>query len=414
MPFLTSLLEGNRLWSTWLCGHEDAGAFSPLIHHLRGNGAFTVPKTALTDRFICIEPAVNVYLQLGLGHLLRRGLNRIGIDLKTQEKNRMFALQGSEDAKWATIDLSSASDTVARRLVQLLFSGHPKLDVWFRVMESLRSPFTNYGSKKKDKWLLNHKFSSMGNGFTFELETLIFWALSSSAAEIAGGEVATVYGDDIIVSHSAYDSVVEALSHCGFSVNSKKSYNTGYFRESCGMNAWNGYEVASYRLEKLDNLADTYAFHNGLRRCGLKRAASVVLRRIPNQLRFFGPVGAGDSVLHNPDINSWNATPHGVADQWFFWAYRFRALTFKADEHRSMAYEPALLHSLSTLVPLSDHPVYAGGRWGSQGIVTLAKGEWTVGEVLVSRDQLDWLPPGGQFDPVSGHRGVVLPLASLS
>lgn len=387
MPFLTSLLEENNLWATWLGGQEVSGPFSPLITFFKGNGAFTVPKTALTDRFICIEPAVNVYLQLGLGSMIRRGLKRVGIDLNSQEKNRLFALQGSEDQCWATIDLSSASDTVARRLVQLLFSGHPKLDVWLRVMESLRSPFTNYGSKKKAKWLLNHKFSSMGNGFTFELETLIFWALSTSAAETVDGEVATVYGDDIIVSQNSFAAVTELLELCGFSVNDRKSYNSGYFRESCGMNAWDGYEISSYRLESLRTLADVYSFHNGLRRCGLKRAASEVLRRIPTSLRFFGPSGAGDVVLSNPDYTTWNARPHGLADQWFFWALRLKGLKFVPLEHKVQTYEPALLHSFSTMVPLSDHPVYAGGRWGSQGTVTLTKGEWSVGEVLISREQ---------------------------
>jgi hypothetical protein len=395
MPFLSACLEQNFLWATWLCGHEVSGPVSPLISHFRGNGAFTVPKTALIDRFICIEPAVNVYLQLGLGLMIRNRLRGCGIDLNSQEMNRMMALQGSEDSEWATIDLSSASDTIARRLVQLLFSGHPELDVWLRVMEHLRSPFTNYGTKKESKWLLNHKFSSMGNGFTFELETLIFWALSSSAAESVGGKVATVYGDDIIVSHSAFTAVTELLEVCGFSVNTKKSYSKSYFRESCGMNAWDGYELHSYRLTKLETLADCYSFHNGLRRCGLIKAAAVIHRRIPAKLRFYGPKQAGDAVLVNPDFSTWNARPHGVVDQWFFWALKIRALKFQPTKHRSEAYEPALLHSLSTLVPLDDHPIYVGGRWGSEGFVSLSKGEWTVGEVLVSRESmLNDMPPG--------------------
>jgi hypothetical protein len=394
MPFLTALLEQDKLWATWLCGHEVVGPVSPLISHFRGNGAFTVPKTALTDRFICIEPAVNIYFQLGLGQMIRRRLRGVGIDLSSQEANRMFALEGSEDSSWATIDLSSASDTVARRLVHLLFSDNPKLEVWLRVMESLRSPFTNYGSKKKDEWLLNHKFSSMGNGFTFELETLIFWALSTSAAESVGGKVATVYGDDIIVSKSSYVAVTELLELCGFSVNQRKSFNESYFRESCGMNAWDGYEIPSYRLESLENLADCYSFHNGLRRCGLKKAASIVHRRIPASLRYYGPSQAGDVVLHSTSYDQWNARPHGFADSWFFWSIKIRALKFEPAKHRSRAYEPALLHSLSTLVPLTDHPIYVGGRWGSEGVVTLSKGEWTVGEVLVGRSLLLDVPPG--------------------
>lgn len=386
MPFFSSVMEENHLWATWLCCREPDGPFSPLIPFIRGNGAFTVPKTALIDRFICIEPAVNVYLQLGLGSMIRSRLRAVGIDLNSQERNRFLALEGSQDNSWATIDLSSASDTIARRLVRLLFSEYPELDVWYRVMESLRSPFTNYGSRKKPKWLLNHKFSSMGNGFTFELETLIFWALSSSAAEAVGGEVASVYGDDIIVSRNAYDAVTGLLETCGFTVNRRKSYATGYFRESCGMDAWDGYECPSYRLETLRNIADVYSLHNGLYRCGLKKAANRVLRRIPAQLRFFGPSGAGDVVLTTPYYNRWNAKPHGMVDQWFFWCLKLRGLKFQPYEVRARSYEPAILHSLSTMFPTNDHPIYLGGRWGSQGLVTLTDGEWTVGEVLVSRE----------------------------
>ena len=161
------------------------------------------------------------------------------------------------------------------------------------------------------------------------------------------------------------------------------------------MNAWDGYELQSYRLTKLETLADCYSFHNGLRRCGLIKAAAVIHRRIPAKLRFYGPKQAGDAVLVNPDFSTWNAKPHGVVDQWFFWALKIRALKFQPTKHRSEAYEPALLHSLSTLVPLDDHPIYVGGRWGSEGFVSLSKGEWTVGEVLVSRESmLNDMPPG--------------------
>jgi len=387
MPFIASLLESNHLWGTWLCAREPDGPFSPRVSFIKGNGLATVPKTALTDRSICIEPGLNVYVQLGLGSVIRSRLKRIGIDLDDQETNRMLALQASEDGCFATIDLSSASDTIARRLIQTLFGSDPYLTVWLRVMEATRSPFTNWGSNKKPDWRLNHKFSSMGNGFTFELETLVFWALACSAAEEVGGECATVYGDDIIVSTNAYQRVCEVLEIFGFSVNKRKSFDRGYFRESCGMNAWDGYELPTYRLESLNDISDTFSFHNGLVRCGLKRAASRVLRKIPSFLRFFGPSGAGDVVLHNSDYASWNVTPRGVADQWFFWAGELKTLKFVPLEQRAGHYEPAILHSFSSMRPSSDIPLW-GDRWGTEGVVTLSEGYWTVGSSLVSREHL--------------------------
>lgn len=390
MPFISSFLESNHLWGTWLCAAEPLGPFSPRVQFFKGNGLSTVPKTALTDRSICIEPSLNVFLQLGLGSVIRSRLKRNGIDLDSQELNRMLALQFSEENTGATIDLSSASDTVARRLIQILFSDDPDLSVWLRVMEALRSPFTNWGSKKRPDWRLNHKFSSMGNGFTFELETLVFWALASASAEQVGGKCLTVYGDDIIVTSDAYPRVTEVLSHFGFSVNTRKSFATGYFRESCGMNAWDGYEIPSYRLETLNDISDTFSFHNGLVRCGLKRAASRVLRKIPSFLRFFGPSGAGDVVLHNSDYASWKVKPHGLIDQWFFWAGELKSLKFVPLEQRAKHYEPAILHSFSSMRPSSDIPLW-GARWGTEGVVTLSEGYWTVGRSLVSREHLGLL-----------------------
>lgn len=387
LPFVAALLEGNAPWSRWLAQTESPGVFTPVATVIPGNGALTVPKTALTDRFICVEPGLNVHIQLGLGQVMRKRLKKIAIDLTNQETNRMFALEGSALGNWATIDLSSASDTVARGLVQILFDT-PLLRPWLRVMLSIRSPMTNWGTRKKPSWELNRKISSMGNGFTFELETLIFWALSSAVAEQNGGKCATVYGDDIIVSTSVYPQVTEILQECGFTVNRRKSFCEGYFRESCGMDAFDGYEVASYRLEELKTLADVYSFHNGLRRLGLSRSANAVLRKIPASLRFFGPSGAGDVVLHNTDFSTWKAVPHGTADQWFYWAMRMRALKFVPDRDPVRSYEPAILHSLYTMVPLSDHPVYDGGRWGSQGFATLTTGRWEIGEILVSREKL--------------------------
>lgn len=384
--FVACLLESNHLWGSWLTNpHPASGAFTPIKGKRRGNSLLTVPKTALVDRPICVEPGANVYLQLGLGSLLRRGLLRWGIDLSSQETNRMLALEGSHDQSWATIDLSSASDTIARVLVQVLFNYSTKTRTWFRAMDKLRCYWTRYPDAT---WRLNHKFSSMGNGFTFELETIIFYSLVSSVADIVGGKCAAVYGDDIIVNPAIFDEVQQVLSWCGFSLNAKKSFRSGYFRESCGMNAWDGYELPSYRLEKLDSLADVYSLHNGLVRCGLSRSASWLLRRIPSRFRFFGPKGAGDAVLHTDSHESWNAKPHGLADQWFFWGLVIKGLKWVPEKVRARAYEPAILHSLATMVPLSDHTVYTGGRWGSEGFVTLSRGKWTVGELLVGREQL--------------------------
>lgn len=139
------------------------------LDYVRGNKFQVVPKSALIDRCIAVEPALNIFYQLGLGNSLRRRLQKAtGWDLDhAADIHRRLARESSVSREFATIDLSNASDTVCYELVKLVMP--PK---WFEELNNLRSPFTLVDGH----WVKLEKFSSMGNGFTFELETLIFAA----------------------------------------------------------------------------------------------------------------------------------------------------------------------------------------------------------------------------------------------
>lgn len=142
-------------------------AFAPRSEeYVRGNRFTTVPKDATKLRGICIEPSINLFYQLGVGRWLEQRMGKIWGWTKefAQDLHRYLALIGSVTGGLATIDLSNASDTICRVLVKLLL---PK--DWHTLLSSLRSPFTCL----KGRWVRLEKFSSMGNGFTFELETLI-------------------------------------------------------------------------------------------------------------------------------------------------------------------------------------------------------------------------------------------------
>jgi hypothetical protein len=157
---------------------------------------------------------------------------------------------GSNDGSLATIDLSSASDTVAREVVRFLMP-----ESWYERLDLCRSKV----GELDGKWLRYEKFSSMGNGFTFELETLIFWGLAIACVRSCGLETdkVRVYGDDIIVPVDAYDFLVEVLSYCGFTTNSSKSYKSGAFRESCGKDYFNGHEVRPFFQKEYLNGVET-------------------------------------------------------------------------------------------------------------------------------------------------------------
>jgi hypothetical protein len=123
----------------------------------------TVPKNAKTDRVICIEPDLNIFVQLGIGALIREQLKLSGLDLDTQEWNRWLASQAI-DLNLCTMDLSAASDTICREVVWTLLPFE-----WADLLHFARVDNTSINGKIVPL----HKWSSMGNGYTFELESLL-------------------------------------------------------------------------------------------------------------------------------------------------------------------------------------------------------------------------------------------------
>jgi len=217
-----------------------------------------------------------MFFQLGAGAIIEDQLLRhFNICFKTRivngvtydqpSINRRMARQGSIDGSFATIDLSSASDTISYGLVEFLL---PKLA--FSCLDSLRSRRTSYGGIDYE---LN-MFSSMGNGFTFPLQTMIFSALVVAVYEELGiapnksirNRNYSVFGDDIICVRNAYDVVCSTLAACGFTVNYEKSFNSGPFRESCGCDYFKGHDIRGVYLKGIDNAADVYSAFNRLSR----------------------------------------------------------------------------------------------------------------------------------------------------
>lgn len=261
-----------------------------------------VPKTSKTDRTICVEPSLNALGQKGIGSYMKKRLGLFGVDLRDQKRNQDLARYGSESGKFSTIDLSSASDTVSYALVMsLLPSG------WFELLDHFRSERVEFGSELVEL----EKFSSMGNAYTFELESLIFYALALSVCDylnlleepiFVDGMLrkelnVVVYGDDIIVPTSAYTLLSEVLTWCGFELNSKKSFCYGYFRESCGADWFNGFDVRPWYLKTEVSERSLYVAHNFFMRKGERSLAAICLRRTVKKMRLYGPEGYGDGHL---------------------------------------------------------------------------------------------------------------------
>lgn len=274
-----------------------------------GNRVTSVPKTALIDRTIAIEPSLNIFLQKGVDVYMRGRLARYGVDLQDQSRGWPLARKGSIDGSYATIDLSSASDTVSPAVVKA-FCGPD----WYTLLDDLRS--SEYTLDKGKTWDTYSKFSSMGNCFTFPLESLIFYAIARSAADLCGGGEVVVYGDDIIVPRNAALLTMEILDRCGFIPNRDKSFCTGQFRETCGRDYHNGVDVRPiYLASNPKTEVEVYNLFNRFlnNRQGIVygRALEYLFSLVPNpriQPRMYG---AGE------DWNNWKPFESMVYDYGF-------------------------------------------------------------------------------------------------
>lgn len=271
-----------------------------------GNRFTTVPKDGKTDRPISIEPVGNLWLQLGIGRYLKQRLRAVGLPPYSPEERELFPgyTWKRPDAQsvhrellrtssgWATIDLTSASDMLSRGLVQAVLPSD-----WFALLDDCRSHKTLINGTPR----ILEKFSSMGNGFTFELESLIFAALVQVACGLTAGRDLYVFGDDIIVPERCFDTACAALKWAGFVPNMKKSFGTGLFRESCGANVFDGRDVTPVRIKgPIEDPAALVALHNALFKQGFasRRTLALLRKRIPRRLQVAGPEHLGDVVLH--------------------------------------------------------------------------------------------------------------------
>lgn len=351
LEILKAYIQTSPVWSGTFLGVKPEAPFcltTNCFNVVEHNHLTFVPKNAKTHRSICVEPHGNTWLQLGVGKFIRRRLrSRAGIDLNDQSINQDLARQGSIDGELVTIDLSAASDSIASSLVEYLLPFD-----WFLVVDRLRVHKTEMpdGSIRK-----NEKFSSMGNGFTFELESLIFWALASSAREVAGihDSPLSVYGDDIIVHRDVEPLLKEALLFCGFVYNDSKSFVTGPFRESCGTDWFNGVNVRPFFIKEVpSSVPDFIELANKIRLYSwagsygcdkrFKKAYYHVVKELPHSTPRVPLHDRTGGLISDPsESGAITRLRHG----WQGWSYR--RLQVVPGKRRMRRYYPALAATLS-------------------------------------------------------------------
>lgn len=272
-------------WASAQMHSEEESWYSiPIVMH-EGKLEF-VPKNAKTYRATVTEPVLNGLYQLALGDFLVERLAAFGLDLRDQTRNQNLARVGSLTGALATLDLTSASDMLSTELVYSLLPLE-----WASGLARARTGTILY----KGENVVLQKFSSMGNGFTFPLESLIFWALASAVC--AKDEVVSVYGDDIILPSVRFTDLVEVLTAVGFKANVKKSFYTGPFRESCGCDFISGVNIRPFYQKNWLSARTLFTLHNYYVRRGMDDFANKVKSFIHPSLVIYGPDGFGDGHL---------------------------------------------------------------------------------------------------------------------
>lgn len=240
--------------------------WSSVLEIRDSNHVTSVPKDWAKNRPIAKEPTGNIYCQLAVGSVMKDRLAKAGLDLRTQERNRELAKLAStwdHPLSPCTFDLSNASDTIHRDLVRALLPTD-----WFQLLDSVRSPYGEFPGRVSK---LYAKMSSMGNATTFELESAIFYALIRAVEDLYGdpSDVANtaVFGDDLVFPRYLSDIVSTYLAWFGFEVNAQKSFDTGRFFESCGVDYYMGYNVRPVFLrEHPTSVFDILSIRNRLHR----------------------------------------------------------------------------------------------------------------------------------------------------
>lgn len=232
-----------------------------------GSSLFHVAKDTTRTRTAATEPTLNMFVQKAIGSKIEERMKaEFGIDLSRQpDFNRLLAQLGSQYGTFGTIDLKSASDCIALGLCEEFLPGD--FVSWLKLS---RSPTTVLPDGQRVTLGL---VSSMGNGFTFPLQTALFACLVRACYIAKGvnpkrcGEKWSnygVFGDDIVVRKDCFDIVCHMLQLLRFFVNDDKSFNVGHFRESCGGDFWQGRDVRGVYLKKLETQGDLFSAINRL------------------------------------------------------------------------------------------------------------------------------------------------------
>jgi hypothetical protein len=258
-----------------------------LCHSTKPARLMFVPKDWKKKRSICMEPISLQWAQQGVRlwyetYLLKKSCLKRHIFLRDQTMNQKGAYYGSLTNNMDTIDLSSASDSVAWDLIRCIMPT--------KVLKHLQATRSYNVVLPDDAIISVKKFAPMGSALCFPVQSTLYAAIAMMVglAKYIGRDwhhagifndidvnyiykmcfasnhftiprrgayhPFLVYGDDIICDKQMTSNIIEALISLGFDVNVEKTYTShDCYRESCGKHFMRGNDVTPllFRTKKI-------------------------------------------------------------------------------------------------------------------------------------------------------------------
>lgn len=308
----------------------------PRLTDILDHSVFTsVAKKATANRGIVIQVHTAMLGQKSIGTILRQKAkrSRFKIDLDyLADTNKIWAELATTQRfnHYVTVDLKSASSTIAHETIFKMFPL-----TWALLLDRWRDDITDYDGTLH----VNQKFSAMGNGYTFEMESILFFALAKASMILAGypESFCSSFGDDIIVVKDALTFLNPIMEYLGFTQNTEKTFVSGPFRESCGADYFSGVNVRPIYIRRpIHDVKDLVRFANRIRGFGMRLYDNLysdkqllpVWRFVVDKIRKldkrvgYGPAELGDTVVWAKPDECDLAKPRFRHSQWFFAAIR--------------------------------------------------------------------------------------------
>jgi hypothetical protein len=326
----------------WVDFVSDDGVHESFRNHEPPSRMIAVPKTLKGPRLIAAEPVSHQWCQQSILDFLVSSLRNTPIasviHFRDQGFNQELAKSASHTQSHATIDLSSASDRLSCWLVERIFRRSPTL---VSALHASRTRWVvNTIDCKSPQYHVLRKFACMGSACTFPVQSYVFSILAVSSVLYERklkptlknirrvSQEVLVFGDDIIIPIDSWERLQGLLGHLGLKVNHSKTFGTGKFRESCGLDAFDGTDVTpTYTMtypdvSRPESIASSVATHNNFVIRGWYKVADYVktqVRRCRDYPIANVPVGSGAFGWYDHDWigNShlqrrWNPDLHRV------------------------------------------------------------------------------------------------------